>query len=226
MNTLLTLLHISDSSYPTGAFGHSWGLEAAIMKGLVTCFDELYQWGLTSLEHSLIPLDGRAIRLGHRSAMNGDVEEVIRLERELVLYRPSKSVRCAQGQVGRSFIEVTSETYGLPMVTELKEMVHPGKWEDFIQYPLAWAVASAELDITEEDALQAFLQGAVRQMAQVAVRLIPLGQREANQFIACLSKEILNMDLELKDQDFMSLCPGLDIMSLAHETLQARYFRS
>lgn len=50
-NSLLNLLQISDSAFPTGSFAHSAGLEAAYQRGLLTTSEKVEQFLLASIEN-------------------------------------------------------------------------------------------------------------------------------------------------------------------------------
>ena len=65
----LCLLQIADSALPISGYTHSWGLEAAIARGLVHDAESLERWTGRWLRTSLGPLEGvlvaSACRAGH-----------------------------------------------------------------------------------------------------------------------------------------------------------------
>lgn len=226
MNTLLSLLHIADSSYPTGAFGHSWGLESAISLGWVGSYTALFDWASEALEYSLIPLDVAVIQRVQLFTLENDLNKIIETDRELVLYRPSQVLRESQAQVGRSMIDISADTFAKPLILEIKGLCQEMLWKDFIQFPAAWSVVCTELGISLEDNILSYLHAAVRQMAQVAIRLIPIGQKQASQLIAKLSQSLESMHPLTLKTEFMSVSPGMDMAGMYHESMKARYFRS
>jgi urease accessory protein UreF len=60
---LLTLLHLCDSLFPTGAFAHSDGLEAATSAGSVVTAADLAEWMTVCLDETLGHLEGPAVLL-------------------------------------------------------------------------------------------------------------------------------------------------------------------
>ena len=54
----LCLLQIADSALPISGYTHSWGLEAAIARGLVNDPESLERWTRQWLRASLGPLEG------------------------------------------------------------------------------------------------------------------------------------------------------------------------
>src|SRR6266852_9230887 len=57
----LRLLQLGDSALPIGGYSHSWGLEAAIDRGLVVDAATLEHWIRLWLRHSLGPCEGIVI---------------------------------------------------------------------------------------------------------------------------------------------------------------------
>src|SRR5262245_22154729 len=55
---LLPLLQLGDSALPIGGYSHSWGLEAAIERGLVRDAATLEAWVRAWLHHALGPCEG------------------------------------------------------------------------------------------------------------------------------------------------------------------------
>ena len=54
----LRLLQLGDSALPIGGYSHSWGLEAAVERGLVTDPASLERWVLHWLRYSFGPMEG------------------------------------------------------------------------------------------------------------------------------------------------------------------------
>ena len=54
----LRLLQLGDSALPVGGYTHSWGLEAALARGLLPDAEALERWVRSWLLHALGPLEG------------------------------------------------------------------------------------------------------------------------------------------------------------------------
>ena len=67
----LCLLQIADSALPISGYTHSWGLEAAIARGLVHDPESLERWTGRWLRTSLGPLEGVLVASGCRAARAG-----------------------------------------------------------------------------------------------------------------------------------------------------------
>ena len=68
----LCLLQIADSALPIGGYTHSWGLEAAIARGLVHDPESLERWTGQWLRTSLGPLEGVLVASSCRAAHAGN----------------------------------------------------------------------------------------------------------------------------------------------------------
>lgn len=223
------LLVLADSAFPSGSHGHSNGLEFAIQSGWVQDAVGLEQWGQTALLHSLLHCDGRALL---RCTRELDGEQLLQLNNQLAAMRPGALQRQASAQVGRSFLRSSLAAWGSVIGGNLvpdflnQEMKHS---IDFIQYPLAWGLVCSALEISAIEALKAFLVSAVRQMLQVAVRIMNIGQHEALAVQARLGNyiETLRIDCQIEAMARLeSAAFRYDMAGLGHESLERRYFRS
>src|ERR1700741_85767 len=101
MKSVLTLLQISDSFFPTGMFAHSLGLEGMIRRARVRSLSDLEQLMLAMLTHALIPSDGVALLNAHRAGGSRDLGELCRADARLFLMKTSPELRTASQQHGR-----------------------------------------------------------------------------------------------------------------------------
>jgi urease accessory protein len=227
MNSLIKVLHLADSAYPTGSFAHSWGLEYAIYNDLVSNTDLLFEWCKNALIYSYAPLEGRSCIRSFEAALKNDFDEVFCLDFEVSAMRPSENMKTTSAQMGRSFVNITALSYGEERIVKLNEMIKESGLIGCIQHPVAWGTVFAWLGLSKEDSIITLLHGVVKQWIQVAVRIIPLGQSKAQKFLADFGDVILETarkELENNTSPLESISPMLDIASIGHESLKARYF--
>jgi urease accessory protein len=226
----IRMIHIADSGYPTGSFAHSCGLECAIHNRWVTDSDSLFEWALDAVKFSLLPLDARAARRSRCLVTGNGFEtgELVKLNDEYVSFKPSETVRNAGSQIGRSFVNITCDAYVSEPVRKLKDLISMKDDLNFIQYPVAWGLICGIFSIPAEEMISVFILNTVRQWANVAIKIIPLGQKDAHIFITRMfdpMKKMIEKELE-NDMELESISPGFDISSMGHDSLHARYFRT
>lgn len=211
------VLNLADAGFPTGAHGHSSGLEYAIQAGWVHDGESFAAWAHRALMGSFYPLDLRAaIQVWHGAPWKS-------LNCEVAAFRTSRVQRESSAQVGRSFLKSAAQCYG-PRAEGFPE---PGG-ADEVQFPVAWGSAFRILGLPVEDMAQTLVFGALRQWTQVAVRIVPLGQKEA-----FLAQTTVLAGLPSPDtgpleavRPLESLAPGLELAGLGMENLERKYFRS
>lgn len=217
MDPTFDVLNLSDPGFPTGAHGHSAGLEYAIQEGWVVDGPSLRAWCQRALVGSVMTLDLRAaIKAWYGNSW-------VELNRELASFRTSRVQREASAQVGRSFLRSVAGCYG-DRIGELPGSDDP----DAVQFSVAWGTVFRLLDLPVKSMAQTFLFGVLRQWTQVAVRIVPLGQKEAfavqTDLLAAL--EVVSTGPEVARLPLESGAFGLEIAGLGMENLQRKYFRS
>lgn len=217
----LDVLNLSDAGFPTGAHGHSSGLEYAIQAGWVGDRSSFTAWARGALAGSFLPLDLRAaLRTWHLTG--GDPGAWRAVGAELASFRTSQVQREASAQVGRSFLRSAAVCY-------------PGRAGQFpraegveVQFPVVWAAVFRVLDLGVDDMAQTLVFGCLRQWVQVAVRIVPLGQSEAfpalTEVLAGLGP--LDTGPDEARRPLESLAPGLELAGLGMDRLERKYFRS
>ncbi|MCY4373565.1 MAG: hypothetical protein OXC31_07280 [Spirochaetaceae bacterium] len=227
------LLLLADSSFPTGAFAHSWGLEWAVRSGWVTDAASLLTWTRDALRFGVAPLSGRAVACAAAMAAPGTestARKLVRLSDEVASFQPSREAREGEAQLGRSLLRAAADA--LPSLRR-----HPAYaaatreaagHDDRIQHPVAWGFVGAALGIDAAELLQVFLLGTVRQWSQVAMRTVPVGQSDAVAVVGALLEEVTGLARRIarRTRPLASATPGWDAAVLGHGELQARYFRS
>ena len=96
-------------------------------------------------------------------------------------------------------------------------------------WPTAFALATTLAGADAQDALLCFAWGWAENMAQAAMKTVPLGQAAAQRMLARLALEIAQAvatALALPDGERQAYTPMLAILSAQHETQYSRLFRS
>jgi urease accessory protein len=224
----LCLLQIADSALPISGYTHSWGLEAAIARGLVNGPESLERWTRRWLQTSLGPLEGVLVASGCRIARSGVAAELLALNHLADVSIMPPSTRRASLEMGEQLIALGS-TWGwcsqeLTAFTGAQADAGGG-WHHSVAFALLGVLANAE----PIDVMTAYLHQATLGMIGAGVRAIPVGHTHGQQVLAYLQIDIRNLARELGDRELETAgagCPFYEILCDEQTRLYARMFRS
>lgn len=195
-------------AFPIGGFAYSQGLESAISAGLVTDAASLQDWISSQLLHG----SGRADAILIAHARQGDCADLADLAYALA---PSSERDLEMREMGRAFGAQISALTGAEFPT--------------LPLPVAIGHAMQGLNLPTADILALFLQGFATQMVSVGVRFIPLGQSAGQAVLANLAPLILRVAQQAASAEITEISSstiGADMVSMAHETLDVRIYRT
>jgi urease accessory protein len=219
MTSDLHLWQLADSAFPTGAFAHSWGLEAAWQSGEVPDLAALRRFVLDALEQAgrgVVPL----LNAAHREP--GRLSELDAIA-DLFLTNPVAN-RASRAQ-GRAFSSTCARVWPAPTVAALDVQVrqtcgHAG--------PAMGAMLSV-LDVSAAAARHLCLYGTARGVLAAAVRLGVAGsydaqrlQHEAAPSLLAIAERCAALD----ERDLAQTAPLIDLLQSAHDRLYSRLFQS
>lgn len=223
MHALPALLQLADSALPTGAFGHSFGLESYLDSDEIAGEEQLLDWLREYLFVQLVPTDAVAIRRACRASF----EELRELDAELDALLIPRQVREASTRMSRRLLEVAAEAFPSEAVDRYAEAVDSGDCSG--QFALAFGLAGTGQGFDEETLVEAYLHASLVSLVANAVRAIPLGQLAGQRVIAALRKDISVASARsrtVRGIGFGAAAPALEIQQMRHEHQHARMFAS
>jgi urease accessory protein len=227
-NQLFSLLQFAGGTFPTGAFSQSWGLETYVATGRVhdlKSFQEFLQAYIQGvLAHFEGPVLCRAYQLTQDETII-DYHALESLEELVTAMRLTRESREASHRTGKALIRIASTMLDRKDLTAYYES---GK-ETGINYPVAFGLLAALMGVPKEEALAAFVFSAVNGIVQSGVKLIPLGNGEAQKMILQSYESIGNAvdeALATPFEEIYSFCPAFDLASIHHEDLETRLYMS
>lgn len=226
-NKLLSLLQISDSLFPTGAFSHSYGLETYVQEGLVTSAETLAEFLAAYLLESAATSDCLAMALAYRYAVNEDWDKIAQLDRMLWAQKIARESREASVKTGIRMLQAVKGLVEDPRLVRLKALVDSG--EIYGNHGVVYGVAAGVFGFEIREAALSYVYAMAAGMVNNALRLIPLGQTEGQWVLAHiqgLMTETAGKALGLSLEDLGSSAPALEIRSMQHERLYSRMFMS
>lgn len=221
---LANVLVLADSAFPAGTFGHSFGLETAIVEGRVASAEGMRAWIYSYALHALATLDAAALVLALRDGVDAKALDEL-VSASLV----AAEVRAANAQLARSTLDayeamglssVAIEAYRASLCADGGHGVHA----------LAIGLGYAAAGVAWPDALRAYFSSTFAALVSVGTRAIPLGQRAAARLLwelrplveeAASKAERVNSVDDLCAQAF-----GCEIDAMRHAELDGRMFVS
>jgi len=217
----LRLLQISDSALPVGGYTHSWGLEAALARGLVRDAATLETWTRSWLRHALAPLEGVVVAAACRAA--ADRHELRRLSDLLTASLAVPSVRTAGAEMGEHLLHLAATwEWGRDAAARLGE---PHGWQHAVVFGVLGAAAGAG----PGDTLRAYFHQAVLGMITAGVRAVPVNHTHGQQVLAYLHDDMAALAehaVSTPPECAGSGCPFYEVLCDEQTRLDTRLFRS
>ena len=213
---LLSLLTLSSTALPIGAYCYSQGVESAIDQGLIhdeassiAYFEEVLEMLLVRFE---LPVLKRLMQ--HYL----DEVEFLNWANFYKASRESKELRAESQQLAFSLNAWIRDV--------LKQPVKVNKHLGFVP---VYGHLCGSLGLNETDVLTAYTFTVLENQVLAAVKTVPLGQMSGQRILWHLHgliPEAINRALTLSDTEISSALPQYAMLSMHHETQYSRLFRS
>jgi urease accessory protein len=223
--TRLQLMWLASPALPVGGFSYSEGLEAAVDAGLVRDEVSATAWLADQLPLVLARSDAAAVAGACHAWATRDASAAQAVDRWISQTRETAELRLQAEQMGRSLLEWlrNGPQASDDRVAQLATLQPAPTW------PVAFALAATLAGAAPRDALLAFAWGWAENLAQAAMKAVPLGQAAAQRMLQQLATQIpaaVDTALATHADDRQAFAPGLAILSARHETQYSRLFRS
>lgn len=221
-STLLRLLQLVSPALPVGAYSYSEGLETLVQRDKITTAAEVTQWIVQELHWGLIRLDTAAVKAVSEAFRQNDQNTIILLNQTLSALREAEESRQQSWAMGRALNR---------MAVQLEPNLQP--WIDTLDhssnFAVSFALLAAQWDINPPTAVLGYLQSWTTNLIAAAIKLVPLGQTEGQKILLELTPALEAtatdcMNTALEDIALSSW--GTSLISMQHETLYSRLFRS
>jgi urease accessory protein len=223
--TQLQLMWLASPALPVGGFSYSEGLEAAVEAGLVGTESQAGDWLLAQLQLGLARADLPALAAACSAWCAHDAAAVAATNQWLRQTRESAEQRAQAEQMGRSLLDwLRNGMHASDTRLATLAALQPAPL-----WPTAFALATVLAGATPRDALLAFAWGWAENMAQAAMKAVPLGQAAAQRMLARLASAtpaVVDAALVLPAVQWQAATPMLAILSAQHEVQYSRLFRS
>jgi urease accessory protein len=218
------MLQFGDSTFPIGSFSFSCGLESAIQKGVVSDAPTLRAFALTAVEQTARG-DGIALIAAHRAAMAGDVDALIRIDKQVEARKLSEEMRTMTVRMGKKFLEMSALTIGAPLLL---------KWRDCIEssvtpgcYPVTLAVNFAGQDMSSLGAFVVHQYGVAATILGAGLRLMRISHIDTQNILYELNGRTASAYEDAAAaclSDMSGYAPLTDILAAVHTKSHVRLF--
>jgi urease accessory protein len=231
--SLVSLLQLADSAFPSGRYTHSFGLEAYAQAGLLASGSPASSlwWLLTdSLRLGMATSDGAALACSHRAvdpAGGYDLEKIRTADLRLSAVKLARESREASVRMGRALLSVAASAFKEADISAVSGLVSSGGAPG--NHAVVMGVLGAKLGASCVEAVTAEMYSFCANWVAAAVRL-GLTDHRAGQRILHLTGPVIS-DAAVKAisseiDDISSCTPLLDVMSMHHEQSAVRLFSS
>jgi urease accessory protein len=207
----LDILHVLDSSFPTGGYAHSYGLES-----FSGAREELQDVLRLRVEQSL----GHLELVFVLQAYTGDLVALDARYHTLQLIREPREASAA---VGTNLLRSVTELLSHPRI---QAFARDGEHR---HHPIVFGAIAAALDLPHALAAEAYAFGSVRAQVSAAQRLGWIGQRQAQRVLQRLKPALTAAVEDASRMDLNeagAFTPMWDIACMTHERADVRMFAS
>lgn len=224
---LQMLLQMTDSMFPSGAFVHSEGLETYVQRGTISTAEDLGALLKTRLLEGSAKLDMVALHTAMDIYQKHDIQALHDLDERLSAMKTVKESREASERIGRQMLRTILGFHEDACLSDYQAAIRENELRG--HQSIVFGLIAASFQIEKSAALSAYGYSLVSGQVSAAIKLMRLGQTQA-QFLIHSSQSIIaeaaQAALSRNLQDMQSFTPALDIAAMQHQYLFRRLFNS
>lgn len=221
------LLQACDSTYPTGGYAHSGGLEGLIQAGVISdpasLGLHLETVVLPALRQVELPLAAQA----WRALAQPNWQRVGQLCFLSSALRPARELRLAAENTGRQRVDLLAHLHPGGLAADFRTEALRGQWPG--AHPIAAALEGRVAGAPEEAVLVGLGYGTLVSSLAAATKLLRIGQNAAQTLLTAALTRLpgaIAVARQLHDREMGLFNPWLDIFSARHESADHRMFIS
>ncbi len=222
---LSKLMQISGGTFPTGGFSQSYGLETYVTNGIVKDVATMREFLESYLKVTIGTFEGPALIKAHNLAIEWKEEELLELDELLEAMKLTKESKEASNRMGKSILRISSQMMEDVVLIDFYDK----KGKKGISAPVAQGMVSGRMAISVDESLEGYIFATLNGLIQSGIKLIPLGNVEAQKLLFEMMdfiEEVIVLSKETPIEEINNFCPALDIASMNHEVLTTRLYMS
>ena len=220
-------LQLTDSSFPSGLYTLSHGLEAYVQAGQVRTDRDLEALITDLVRYGVCPADGVALANAHRAALDEDPDLAAEADLRLIATKLAREARATSVRTGKQLLGLANSLFEHPVLAHHADRVGRGELPG--THAVALGLATAALGVTREHALAGELYAFCVTCTGAAIRLSLIDHREAQRLLHALKPVVADVVRENASKDVCEIASGVplaDVMAMRHERADARLFMS
>ena len=222
------IMQLSDSSFPSGMFSMSGGLESLFHNNIITNWKQVYDFILEQIEFQLIPCDCSILSITMNAVKKNDILQILNIDNKFYSMKLTKDVR-------NSLVRSGKQVFNCLMHMDNNENVFLKQFKNKIEinetpctYPVALGIYAQCLDISITSAMKILLYSFSSSVVSAAIRLGIIQHLDAQKILGSLAEPVNNfISNKINEKittDIWQLTPLTEIHQMYHEHNESRMF--
>lgn len=219
--SLLSLMQIISSNFPTGSFIYSKGLEFAVESRWINSIEDFLVWQKHWIYNQLVYLEWPMLKRCYCHTKNNDVQQFKKCAFKIISYRDTNELRIEERQRGKAIKKLILQWYSIVDPDWIVAFEHSGlaatAWLGF-----SWNIPMQCLAL-------GYAYSILESSIMIGLKLIPFGQSTAQNLLRYLLEflpDAWDQSNCITDEELGSNFLLQSIASACHETQYSRLFRS
>jgi urease accessory protein len=222
------IMQLSDSSFPSGMFSMSGGLESLFHDNIITNWKQVHEFIIEQIEFQLIPCDCSILSITMDAVKKNDMTQLLNIDNKFYSMKLTKDVR-------NSLVRSGKQVFNCLMHMVNHENIFLKQFKNKIEtnetpctYPVALGIYAQYLDISITSAMKILLYSFSSSVVSAAIRLGIIQHLDAQKILGLLAEPVNNfISNKINEKittDIWQLTPLTEIHQMYHEHNESRMF--
>ena len=227
LTTILSMLQLGDSFFPTGLYTLSHGLETLEQTAQVASAGDLEAFIEDYITGANGPADAVAAAASLHAALIEDIQEIVEIDRHLLALKLAHEAAVASTRTGRRLLRLARDLSPSTVLHRYADAVAAGEAPGNFAVGLGvlgagWGMAPEQVALVE---LYSFVSG----LLGASLRLMRIDHAQTQAILRRLKPLIAHIAAEAAAtsyQEMYSFAPSIEIAQMRHERAEVRLFVS
>jgi urease accessory protein len=222
------IMQLSDSSFPSGMFSMSGGLESLFHHNIITNWKQVHEFILEQIQFQLIPCDCSILSITMDAVKKNDLLEILNIDKRFYSMKLTKDIRNSLVRSGKQIFNCLMHTVNNEnhFLNQFKFKIETNATP--CTYPVALGIYAQCLDISIASAMKILLYSFSSSVVSAAIRLGIIQHLDAQKILGLLAEPVNNFvsnKINKKNTtDIWQLTPFTEIHQMYHEHNESRMF--